>query len=253
MIFGFRALIAATAITLGASAPASAMLVQPIVLNVSTTGSHNTAALSVVNDRNRPDTIEIKVEKLHLTIDGRPELSPDNGDNFLIFPPTVTIPPGKTQVIRVRWVGDPQIAESQLYMFTVSELPVDEGARSGVQLVYAIQSLVTVSSPSLQSDVSVTAANRVVRKMPATQGVPEHQAAGVQLTFDNAGGGCAFIPDFKLTLHSGSWSKTLEQGDVSKAVGLGLLAPSSKRNVFVPVADIPASGGITVTLENIKG
>ena len=238
---------------LAVATPASALLVQPIVINLETSGEHSNAAITITNDRNRPDTVEVTVQKLTLPQSGAPVLTPDKGDDFLIFPPTVTVQPGKTQVIRIRWVGDPALAESRIYMFSTTELPVNQMKGSGVQLVYSIQSLVTVSAPGLRSSVSVQSATRSTENQPAAKDHPATSTRGVMVTFRNDGNGIDYVTHYRVKFAAGSWSKTLDTPDVNQAIGLGLLSPHCKRDLFFPLPDVPATGAITVSLEEALG
>lgn len=245
------AFFAAAALVLSVS-PAWALLVQPVVIDLKTSGEHTSAALTITNDRNRPDTIEITVSKLTLPEKGAPVLTPDKGDNFLIFPPAFTIQPGKTQVVRIRWVGEPILNRSEIYMFSTSEIPVDKIQGSGVQLLYSIQSVVTVTSPALKPDVHVASVARDSQALPAQQGQPAQTQNGVTIVFQNDGTAIDYVSRYRITLTvpgSPEWSKTLETTDVSKAVGLGLLAPNSKRDLFFPMPDVPATGTIQASIE----
>jgi fimbrial chaperone protein len=246
----------AVAGTLAAVTPAYALLVQPIVINLSTTGQGSSAAITVTNDRNRSDTIEVTINKLTLPEKGSPQLTPDPGSEFLIFPPASTIEPGKTQVFRVRWIGDPNLAQSKSYMFAISELPVDQPPGSGVQVLYSIQSLVTVTPPGLKADLSVATAIRDTQSAPAgTVGsAPASGAAGISITFNNAGNAVDFISHYQvaLSIDGSKWSKTFDAAETTKAVGLGLIQPNSKRTIFFPVPDVPATGDIKVKLDAVS-
>jgi P pilus assembly chaperone PapD len=248
-----RSLIAGAGALLVATMPASALLVQPMIINMSTTGAGATATLTIVNDRNRPDTIEVTVNKLTLPEDGAPVLTPDKGDDFLIFPPTVTIAPGKTQIVRIRWIGSPALAASQLYMFSTNELPVDQGKDSGVQVIYAVQSLVTVTSRELKPATTAKEAVRITRTAPAGPNQKPRPTKGVLVTFVNAGNGLDYATKHNVHLTVGAWSKTIESTDVSAAVGLGLIGADSTRKFFLPLEDLPPSGDIAVSLEDVKG
>ncbi len=259
-------LIAAGAVL--TAAPASAILVQPIQIRMDSNGQQSSGAITVINDRNRPDTVEISVSKLLLPQQGNPEMTKDDGNEFLIFPPVATIDPGKTQVFRIRWVGDPVLPEAHSYMFTTGELPVNQTDGSGVQLVYAIQSLVTVSSPGLTSAVTVGAVVRTDKKpdetdkKDATDAKVGDQAKkpgaivhGITVTFENGGNDVAFLSDYSMKLETAApnaWSRSLNYTEVSAFVGLGLLTPNSKRDIFLPIGDVPSSGDVKITLKQEK-
>lgn len=235
------------------AAPTYALIVQPVVIDLKTTGEGSSAAIVVTNDRNQPVSVEVTVNKLSLPQDGAPILVPDKGDDFLIFPPIATLQPGKTQVIRVRWVGAPTLAQSQTYMFATSELPIKQINGSGVQLLYSIQSLVTVTSPALKPDVSVAAVTREVQTPPKPpEGAAPTPLQGIKVTFQNDGPAIDYISRHrvKFSIAGTKWSKTLDAPDVSKSVGLGLLAPNSKRDLFFALNDVPPAGAIQASLED---
>lgn len=247
------AVAVAGAVVLAIAAPAFALIVQPVVIDLTTSGEGSSAAIVVTNDRNQPVTVEVTVNKLSLPQDGPPVLTPDKGDDFLIFPPMATLQPGKTQVIRIRWVGAPTLPQSQTYMFATSELPIDNMNGSGVQLLYSIQSLVTVTSPALKPDVRIAGIVRDVQTHPAgPDGKPVPPVPGIKVTFQNDGAAIDYVSRHrvKFTIAGSKWSKTLEAPDVSKSVGLGLLAPNSKRDLFFALPDVPPTGTLQASLED---
>lgn len=253
MKFRPRLLAGVVAAAAMVAAPCFALLVQPIVIDMTTSGARSSAALTVVNDRRTPETVEVTVGKLALPERGPAQVTPDKGDEFLIFPPRATIEPGKTQVFRIRWLGEPVIPRSKLYMFSTTELPVSKGEGSGIQLLYSIQSLVTVSSPQLRPDISIPSVQRATGRAPspADPTRPPPTVPGVDITVDNKGAAVAYVSHARLTLKTGDgkWTKRIEQLDVAKAVGLGVAPPAQKRVFFVPVDGVPAAGDLSATLD----
>lgn len=240
-----------------AAAPASALLVQPLVLRMETSGPGASAAISVVNDRNRANTIELKLSRVTLGETGAPQLTPDNGDDFLIFPPIATVQPGRTQVFRIRWIGADRLDRARPYMITTQEVPVDQ-AGSGVQVVYAIQSLVSLRSPGMESAVEAVSLTRASREpaaapaatatapssdkspMPATAPAAAQPEQGVELVVANTGTDNLFLSDYALRLSGpGGWKAELSQGAVERAVGLGFVPAGGRRRLFLPVAQVP--------------
>jgi P pilus assembly chaperone PapD len=249
-MFGGPLVAAAAAMV---AAPAFALVVQPVVIDLKTSGQGSSAAIVVTNDRNRPVTVEVTVNKLSLPQDGPPVLTADKGDDFLIFPPLATLQPGKTQVIRVRWVGAPTLAESQTYMFATSELPIDQISGSGVQLLYSIQSLVTVTSAALKPDVHIIGVDRAEQPNLAPAGEQTVASVpGIKVTFQNDGSAIDYVSHHRLkfSVAGSKWSKVLDVPDVSKSVGLGLLTPNSKRDLFFALNDVPPSGTLQASLED---
>lgn len=245
----------AAVLTMVAASPASALLVQPISIDLSTANTGSSSAITVVNDRNRPNTIEVTINSVTLPESGPPVLTPDTGDNFLVFPPATTIDPGKTQVFRIRWIGDPALAQSKIYMFSVAELPVDQLKTSGVQVLYSIQAVVTVTSPNLKTDTSTVSAARDTETRVDDPGKPDIVTKGVSVTFANAGNAVDYISHYKVTLSidgKPGWSKIFEGPEVGKNVGLGLVPPAGRRKLFFAVDDVPDTGDIKATIEPIS-
>lgn len=222
--------------------PAWALLVRPVLLDLTSTGSNSSGSLEVINDRNRPVAVEVTVKKLTLPERGDPVLTPDDGANFQIFPPIASIAPGARQVFRVRWVGNPAPAESQLYMFSTSELPVANRPNSTtVQVLYAINSVVAVRAPNAKPNIAIDSMARVTR--------PDGKS-GIEITFANTGPSHGFVTQAELELRddAANWSHTFEPSDLNNAFGLGLVPANSKRVMFLPVADLPPSGDLSAEM-----
>lgn len=221
--------------------PAYAILVRPIVIDMQSMGSRASSAIEVTNDRNRPMAVEIKVQTFTLPEQGPLEMQPNDGKDFLIFPTIANIPPGGKQVFRVRYVGNPAIPQSKLFMFSSSELPVsDDGqnAKGEVQMLYAINSIVTVTPPKAKYEISV------IGTEPFTN---NEGVKGLLLTFENRGAALGYVGNSSIALSGNGWSKLVEPDQSAKAFGLGLIPPRAKRKLFLPMSDAP-SGPVKVEL-----
>lgn len=241
-----RVLIALAALLLGIFAlatPSLALLVRPIIIDLTASGTSANGQIEVVNDRNKPMAIEVKVNSFTLPERGDLVLGPDAAKDFLIFPAIAQLPPGGRQVFRVRYIGDPAIAQSKLYMFSSSELPVSEAAagdKARIEVLYAISSVVAVRPPRTTAAISVAAVERSVG--------PDKQP-GIRITFQNKGVSHGYVGSTVLDLNSGSWRKSIAADATGKAFGLGLVPANARRSLFIPVADVPASGAINVTIK----
>ena len=117
-------------------------------------------------------------------------------------------------------------------MFSTAELPVPldpDEKQAQLQIVYAINSIVTVKPPKAKPDVRVAEVDRKT----SSKGVQ-----GVDVVFQNDGPAHAYIGTDTLQLSSGSWHVTLDAGAFGKAVGLELVPPNAKRAMFIPLADV---------------
>lgn len=235
--FAAVAAVVATAI----ATPSAALLVQPVFMDMRYTGAQSSGGLSVINDRNRPMTVEVTLSRIELPDQGAPVFTPIEPDDFLIFPAVATIPANGTQVFRVRWVGEAK-AEGELYAFTTSELPVDieSDATAALQLLYAIQTIVGIAPAGSQPDLSAESVERAEN----ADGVK-----GVRILFANAGNAHGQVTGSGISVSSGGWTHRFTAEEVSGAVGLGLVRANGKRWMFLPLPSVPETGDLTVTAD----
>ncbi len=222
--------------------PASALLVQPVYLDMRATGVRSNAGLRVVNDRNRPVSVEVTVSTLDIPERGAPVYTPVEGEDFLIFPAVANIPPNGTQIFRVRWIGDPGLAESKMFALTTSELPLesDSEGRASLQLLYAIQTVVGIGPANGRAEIEAVTAER---------GTNDAGVAGVRVLFRNEGNLHGQVNAATINVRSGDWSRSFDPGEVANSVGLGLVPGNAQRWMFLPADDVPATGDLTVTAD----
>lgn len=235
-------LLSALAVVLIAT-PSSALLVQPVFLDMRYTGVQSNSGIRVVNDRNRPITVEVTVSSLEIPEKGAPVFTPIEGEDFLVFPAVANIAPNGTQIFRIRWVGDPALAEGKLFAFTTAELPIemDDSTGAAVQLLYAIQTVVAIGPAGSRAEIAPVAIRR---------GALEDGTKGVIVTFENTGGLHGQVNSSTMTIASSSgYSRRLEPADVSNAVGLGLVPANARREMFVALPDVPETGELTVVAD----
>lgn len=212
-----------------AAAPARAMSVSPTQVEMNSVGQRARAQVIVTNDNATAMPVELTIERLMLDERGA-NRTVASGDNFLIFPPQALLPPGGSQVFRLQWVGEPQIAQSESFMVTVNQIPVRlPKGKSAVQIVMAMGVMVNVAP------TDGTPALRVVETTIATD------KSGVRrptITVENPTKVHALLPDTKIVLSNGSWSRTLERNEIGTNIGIGLVQPGKRRRFVLPV-DLP--------------
>jgi fimbrial chaperone protein len=234
---------------LAAPIPVMSLLVRPIQIDLKSSGSGTNSSFEVVNDRNRPIAVEVTVQSLEIPELGEVKLSPNDGANFQIFPPIASIPAGKKQVFRVKWIGAPDIPQSQLYMFLTAELPVKREAaeiENSVQILYAINSVVAVAPANRKPAISITKVDRA----KSADG-----KEGVQITFTNDSPAHGYIgsAEIGLSVAGGGWQTTVNNAKSGKAFGMGLIPANAKRVMFVPVDALPPSGEISAAFASPPG
>lgn len=240
-IFKKLGLLGALALMLVAT-PSSALLVQPVFLDMRYSGAQSNGGIRVVNDRNRPVSVELTVSSLEIPEKGQAVFTPVEGEDFLIFPAVANIPPNGTQIFRIRWVGDPTLAEGKMFAFTTSELPIemDQTAGAAVQLLYAIQTVVAIGPAGARADI---------KPMAIRRGELADGTKGVIITFENTGALHGQVNSSTITVSAPGWSHRIEPADVSNAVGLGLVPANAKREMFLALPGVPADGDLNVVAD----
>jgi P pilus assembly chaperone PapD len=214
------------------SNPAGAMSVSPNTLDISAS-ANSTGQLRVVNDGAVALPIEIVVSRIELNEAGEATSRPA-GDEFLIFPPQALLAPGAAQSFRIQWVGDPQIAQSRSYVFSVNQVPVKmPKGKSGMQVVFNFTALVNVAPASGRAGIDLVSTGI---------GKDEKGKPRPALTVKNPGNIHARLTDATISLSAGSWSQTLRPEQLRQTIGFGLVQPGKTRRFLLPL-DLPAGLG----------
>src|SRR3546814_12398306 len=103
------------------------MVVQPVVIDLTTSGRTMSQVITVENTFDKPLPVEMRIEGLDLTPDGVNATGKDPGE-LSVFPPQALIQHGQRQSFRVQYVGDPALARSNHYFVNAAQLPVQRSA-----------------------------------------------------------------------------------------------------------------------------
>ena len=264
-----RLLLALTTIALATIATtADAMRVSPMVVEITTRGAGSSARIEVQNVGSTAHPFETRITRLEFGEDGEMIETPADED-FLVFPPQGIVPVGGRQVVRVQWIGDPDLALSRAYYVGIHQIPVDlsgdgEAAAVGgqLQVVYNMKSLLTVAPPGAEPQVRVISATptmvaaapqTAVEVDPALGGAaPEaglqEMRPGVSVELRNTGTRYAMMSAADWTLEGTGVDGeplriVLSATQVNEAVGVGYLAPAGGRRTFeVPTGRAFAAG-----------
>lgn len=245
MRIGFKSTLAIiAAVSLQAAPVATAMTVQPVVINLQTSGRGMTQVITVENTFATPLPVELTVQELKLTEEGVSLTGVDPGD-LLVFPPQALIQPGQTQTFRVQYVGDPDLAASKHYYITVAQLPVKlpEG-KSAIQILYNFQVLISIAPAGVKPAISVQSAS-VGRN---ADGKP---VAQLMVRNDSAAHG--YLSDGRLRIvekdSAGNeiFRKTMSGPEIQQTIGFGLIGAKQERRVTVPVELPSADGSVEAT------
>ena len=251
-----RALALSTALAVcavGAAAPALAMTVQPVVIDLKPLGHAGSSQITVENTFTTPLPVELTVQQLGFDEKGVVQTGKDPGD-LLVFPPQAIIAPGQTQTFRVQWVGDANLPKSQHYFVTVAQLPVKlpEG-QSAIQILYDFQVLVSVAASQGSPHLTVTSAS-VAKVAGAKPTDPVKYEP--QITVQNSGPNYGYISRSRLSIVEKDpagkelFKKTLSPEELQQTLGFGLVGPEVSRTLVIPVELPQADGSVSVDLAN---
>jgi fimbrial chaperone protein len=215
-----RVACAALALTIGASV-AWAYQVAPMIYDLSPSGPNATNTIRVKNDGDKPITIELVTEKRDFDETGK-EIRTPADDDFVLFPPQAVVAPGKTQAVRVQYVGAPDIAKSVMYSVMVKQVPVKlpNTGPSGVQFVFNFGTVANVVPKDAKAVVNV------VSVLPA--------AGGYQLRLRNSGNKYANLSVGRVMLGGGASDVAFGGDDWRKALGPSWLLPGHDRLIKIP-------------------
>lgn len=228
------------AFAVGAPSPrADAMTVQPVVLDLSTSGRGMSQVITVENTFTSPLPVEMRIEELSFDENGAHGTGKDPGD-LLVFPPSALIQPGQTQTFRVQYVGDPGLAKSKHYYVTVAQLPVKlpEG-QSAIQILYNFQVLVSVAPPGAKPALKVTAAE--IGKNDKGAPVPIITVSNSSIAHGYLSQGHLRITETDATGRE-VFHRTIPGPEIQQTIGFGLVTAGQTRRIMVPVV-LPAEGG----------
>lgn len=250
--------IAVAAVFICLASAAVAMRVSPMVIEMTTSGSGAIARLEVQNLNQTRLPFEVRVTRVEIDEHGNATESPADED-FLIFPPQGLIPPGGRQVMRIQWVGPPEIPGSRSYYFSVNQLPVplEEQASTQsagqVQIVYHMKALVVVAPPNATPNVEAVSARPSEYQPTVPAGVtPPAPVPGVEITLRNTGRRHAMMAALRWVVEgTGADGRPQQviftQADLNRVIGTGYVGPLTGVRTFrLPVPTPFSTGPIRV-------
>ena len=246
-----------------------AMRVSPMVSELTTSGAGSAARIEVGNVGTAALPFETRITRMDIDADGNIVETPADED-FLVFPPQGLVPVSGRQVVRVQWIGEPNIEVSRAYYLWVKQLPVatdptvtESGGAVAVQVLYTMKALIVVAPPGAEPKVEVVSVRPAMVTPPApeidpslTGGAPVAQPPaepGVEVVVSNTGKRYALMSGATWVIEgtdvSGqAYRRELNSDEVSKTVGVGYLAPGGGRRTFKVPTGVELDATKPVTL-----
>lgn len=223
---------------------AEAARVSPMIVEVAPVGRGSIARVELTNPSEREFPVEVQMFRGVISEDGQLELTPAD-DDFLLFPTQIVVPARSQQIFRVQYIGEPELAASEIYYMQVRQIPVDiaGGNDSQVQLVVNFNVLVNVIPNGATPDPVVETARPAVR-----DGVP-----GVEVRLTNRGtryftGGTNRWQIIGTGEDGAVLDLRLPPEEVAKLIGVGVVAPGRSRVFFFPTGKPLREGTIQASM-----
>lgn len=243
----FRRIFGLVAIVILALSPvaAQAARVSPMIVDLTPIGRGAVGRVELTNTDPRTFPAEVQMMRGEISETGELTLTPAD-DDFLVFPAQAVIQPQSQQVFRVQYVGEPDLAQSQIYYMAIRQVPVDLGIpeTSQVQVVVHFNVLVNVVPDGATPQPVVQSAQAATRngvngvEVRVTNNGTRYFTAGM-LQWALSGTGANGAP----------LSQTIEAGQMSRLVGVGVVAPGKSRVFFVPTTEA-FQGNVQVNLRS---
>lgn len=147
---------------------ASATRVSPMVVDLSPSGRGSTGRVVMINDAARDIPFEVLMMRGEISTDGKLEMVPADED-FLVFPTQVLVKSNSRQMFRVQYIGNPELAQSEIYYMSIKQIPValetTEESTAQVQVLVNYNILVNIVPDGAKPEPvirSITPATRVI-------------------------------------------------------------------------------------------
>ncbi len=209
------------------STQASALEVSPLVHEIDSNGRGSSSRLLIINSSDSQLPLTMSIHRINFSADGKYKLTEEEED-ILVFPPAVLMRPGASQVVRLQWVGEPQLSVSRSYLINISQpaVALKQQPHNGLMLMLTFNILVHVASPKSQPSLQVKSVERRESKTGTT----------IHAIVRNVGTKYSYISDAKLSITVGDKLLTVIQPGVLRERGEDVfLPPYSRRTVLIPV------------------
>ncbi len=233
---------------LAVSSAAEAARVSPMIVDLEPSGNGSVARIELTNDAARDIPFEVRVMHGEISETGELTLTPAD-DDFLVFPAQAIVQSNTQQVFRLQYVGEPQLSRSDIYYMSIQQVPVQiEPAQSQVQVVVNYNVLVNVVPDGTRPEAVVesVAAELLQPEPPEDDAAPADATAqpvapqpGVRVRLGNHGTRFFLAGSAKWTVSGTTeagedYSRTYQAQEMTRVIGVGIVAPDKVRSFFVP-------------------
>jgi P pilus assembly chaperone PapD len=249
-------------LTLSMAKAVYGMEISPMVTALSIDSRPNYQQILIKNNSNVTLPVEIDVNRIQFNpfaVGSSYTVVPETTPDLLVFPPAIVLAPGAVQSVRVQWLGQKSLPESQSYFirFSQPQLSDDNTNKSGVKIFVHFNAAVHVSASGMKpllvikrNSITQQAANG--EKENPSQDKQAKASALLQFSIDNQGGKYADLNDYRLIITRVDGTELTIQGEALVAEQTNtFFPPNSKRNLSIHL-DRPLSVGFSLALTPIE-
>lgn len=204
-----------------------------MMADLAVTGRDAGTELRIVNTHVTPLAVEI--EFVERTIDSiGVETQRVGADEVVAFPPQAFILPGATQVVRLRYAGEPGIETARNYTALVRQVPVSLDGQSGISIAVNYGVLVNVVPANARARVEVLSVRRT-------------EDGKAEIFLRNSGDNYASLARARYEFRNGRGETHAAEGrELVAAIGNTLLQARSERILTLPLPEGFADDGLSL-------
>ena len=130
----------------------------PMSTSIGIKGPKNSVLFYLENDSDQPIAVTASLVKRQMNIEGV-ETNDLVGDELLVYPTQLIIPPNEKRSVKVTWVGKSAPTSEQAYRLIAEQLPIDleknKNQKSSIKVLLRYVAALYVEPDDLKSEVSV--------------------------------------------------------------------------------------------------
>lgn len=247
MKFSLSSLLLSAVLLAVPAFPAAAFELLPISREFAPAGRNATQSYEVVNDGDEPLAVELSMLRRQTDINGTETYS-SGDDDFLIYPTQILLEPGKTQSVRVTWLGDPQPTTELSYRLLAEQLPInlDQADENQTRPVGGVQVLLRYLG-SVYIRPANPAANVVLETIEPQPDAS--QPPGFAITLNNQGNARAVLRNFHLHLVLPTGESVSLQPEQLTSINNSVILAGHLRRFIIPYPNGFSVSPTTATFE----
>ncbi len=213
--------------------------VQPMVAEMSPIGKGAQMSMRIDNTGKDPLTVELTPFSMTMDENGN-ETTKLAEDDLLVIPFTAIIPPGRSQSVMVRYLGNPSISQSKSYRISVRQVKVKEpnADTASLGLLLQFNTLLNIKPQNTQSKLSIESI--------------EHAENQWLIKVKNDGNSYGRLTQTNWKVSDKNQSTFLKGSELSSLIAGTLVLPKSER-IFVmqPIKGFD-SGSVSIEMEDAE-